>query len=193
MSKYPQLQKYFMQLAQVSENDFEYFVDLIEERRYLKGDFFCEPEQKDDLVGFVISGIFRVYYLNQEGEVFIRNFCMEGSPIGSYATILTSDPSHVCIEALENSSVVTINYSNFSSLFEKKGCWERLGRKIAELHYISRERREYQLLTMNATKRYEAFLKDFPGLEARITQSNMASYIGVNPVTLSRIITRSKK
>jgi len=109
-------------------------------------------------------------------------------PLGSYATILTGRPTHVNIEAIEDSVVLQFSYSELSKRYERHIGWERLGRKIAERHYISRERREHDFLACNAAQRYETFLEEFPGLEARISQTNIASYLGITPETLSRIL-----
>ena len=186
------LYAYFKSLSPIPQEEFSKFKKEVSVKKYTKGDFFCQSGDLHDKVGFVLAGIFRVYYLNHEGDISIRNFCMEGRPIGSYATILTGDPAHVEVEALEDAIVLEMKYSSLQNRFEQHPSWERLGRKIAELHYISRERREYQLLTFNATERYMAFLSDFPGLSDRITQANIAAYLGVNPVTLSRIVSKSK-
>ncbi len=174
-------------LAPLSEHEFSELVPLLKDQSYEKGEKFCKPGEMSDRVGFVLTGLFRVYYLGQEGEVHVRNFCAEDRLLGSFATILAAEPAHVCIEALEASRVATLSYRSFERLFEKGAVWERVGRKIAESHYVSRERREFQLLTMDAAERYQAFLRDFPGLEERITQINVAAYLGVSPVTLSRL------
>lgn len=174
-------------LAQIPDSEAERFLNDFEVTNYPRGSFFTRDGDTHDRVGFVILGVFRVYYTSSDGEMHIRNFCKEGMPLGSYATILQKQPAHVAIEALEDSIVAQFSYQALKSRFDRHAAWERLGRRIAEEHYISRERREYQLLAFDATARYEKFLEDFPGLEARITQANIASYVGVKPETLSRI------
>jgi len=62
-----------------------------------------------------------------------------------------------------------------------------LGRILAEQHFILKEQREAALLLDDAETRYRQFLSDYPGLDKRIAQYHIASYIGVTPVTLSRI------
>ncbi|MDH3326953.1 MAG: hypothetical protein OEM38_09590 [Gammaproteobacteria bacterium] len=52
---------------------------------------------------------------------------------------------------------------------------------------LEKERRETQLIMFDASTRYHAFLEEFRGLEKRIPQYHIASYLGITPVQLSRI------
>lgn len=75
----------------------------------------------------------------------------------------------------------------FESLYKRHRCWETLGRKLAEGLYIKKEMKERLLLMNTAEERYLQFLKEFPGLEKRVPQYHIASYLGITPVSLSRI------
>jgi CRP-like cAMP-binding protein len=108
-------------------------------------------------------------------------------PNGSKATNLRRAPAHLTNEALEDSQVAQFSYHVLEERFDRHPSWERLGRRLAEEHYIERERREYHLLALDAGERYQRFLEDFPGLAERITQANIASYIGIKPESLSRL------
>ncbi|MCB0411451.1 MAG: Crp/Fnr family transcriptional regulator [Bdellovibrionales bacterium] len=182
--------KFIQKLTDVPEQQLEAFLDEIELKKYESKSYFTKIGDAHDHVGLVIRGVFRVYYLSPDGEIHIRNFCNEGKLLGSYGTILTKQPAHVTIEALEDSLVLQFSFSAISRQYGKHSGWERLGRRVAEDHYISRERREYYLLSLDAASRLACFRNDFPGLENRITKANVASYIGVKPETLSRLLKR---
>ena len=181
------VRSYLESLSPVPAAELEPFLAALVVKEYAPGEFFTRIGDTHDRVGFVVRGVFRVYYLGPEGELHVRNFCKEGMPLGSYATILTGQPAHVSIEALETSVVAQFPYRELSTRFARHPTWERLGRRVAEEHYIARERREYTLLALDAQARYERFREDFPGLESRVTQTNIASYVGVKPETLSRL------
>jgi CRP-like cAMP-binding protein len=155
--------------------------------RYPRGELFTRLGDTSHRLGFVLEGLFRVYYTDSEGKQHVRNFCKEGVPIGSYATVLSGQPAHVDIEALEDSTVIQFGYGALLRQFERGAAWERLGRRIAEEHYISRERREHALLQLDAPARFKLFHEEFPGLASRLSGSDVASYIGVRPETLSRL------
>lgn len=186
------IKAYLRAFADLPEAELAAFASAVSVMRIMPGELFTRTGDTHDRVGLVLSGVFRVYYMSPEGNLFIRNFCKEGMPIGSYATLLTSQPAHVSIEALEPSTVAQFRYAELTNRFDRHPAWERVGRRIAEEHYIARERREYHLLAFDAATRYEHFLRDFPGLDQRITQANIASYLGVTPETLSRIIRKKR-
>jgi CRP-like cAMP-binding protein len=65
--------------------------------------------------------------------------------------------------------------------------WTRFLLKFVEKGFIIKEKRERDLLLLDAETRYNNFLKEFPGISQRITQNIIASYLGIKPETLSRI------
>jgi CRP-like cAMP-binding protein len=186
------IRAYVSSFASIPDDELAAFASTVGVASFAPGELFTRIGDTHDRVGIVLRGVFRVYYLSPDGDLFIRNFCKEGMPIGSYATILTAKPAHVNIEALEPSTVAQFRYAELARRFDRHPAWERVGRRIAEEHYIARERREYHLLAFDAATRYEHFLRDFPGLDQRITQANVASYVGVAPETLSRLIRKRK-
>jgi CRP-like cAMP-binding protein len=187
------LYHYISQLAGVTADEFLPFKNMVMVRTVLRQSHFSKVGDQTRMVGFVLQGGFTVAYITRRGDEIIRNFCIEKMPIGSFATILTQQPCHVNITAFEDSLVAQIDYDQLLKLFKAHHAWERFGRRVAELHYISRENREYQLLAFSAEERYQSFLADYPGLSSRVTQSDIASYIGITPESLSRIRAKKKR
>ena len=66
-------------------------------------------------------------------------------------------------------------------------CWQIVARKLAEMVFILKEKREAELLLSDAQERYQQFLADYPNLEKHIAQYHIASYLGITPESLSRI------
>jgi CRP-like cAMP-binding protein len=179
---------YLTQLAPIPREELSRFaaqhLTLVSYRRKA---FFTQPGDPSARLGVVVEGLFRVYYVGLDGSAHVRNFCERGTPVGAYGSILSGKPANVAIEALEDSKVLELPYAALVRQYETGSVWERLGRRIAEEHYISRERREHALLTMDAAGRYARFREEFPTLSARLKRSDIASYIRVRPETLSRL------
>ncbi len=161
-------------------------------KEYKKGESFVESGEPANLVGFVHRGLFRAFALSAEGQMYIRNFCSQGYFVGSYASAIRGSAADMTIEAIENSLVLTLEYSFLSSFFKRSAQWQEFGRKIAENHYMERELKEYRLLANSALERYEFFINENPHLEGRVSQADIASYIGVAPESLSRALKKSK-
>ena len=81
-----------------------------------------------------------------------------------------------------------MDYKAFKIYFDRHRCWETAARLRAEHVYMESEKKEHQLLIFNAAERYEYFLKNYSHLQKRIHQYMIAMYLGITPVSLSRII-----
>lgn len=78
----------------------------------------------------------------------------------------------------------------FDELLAAHPCWRELTARLTEQLYLRQEARQRELLLEDATSRYLGFVGSDPGLARRLTQAQIASYVGVTPVALSRIRAR---
>jgi CRP-like cAMP-binding protein len=132
------------------------------------------------------------YYVDRDGNEYTKSFCAENSFVAAYSALLLEQPSRLFIQALEDTKLLIADYSAYRVLSENHACWQALNCKIAEFLFIKKEKRESALLLDDAKTRYLSFQEEYPGLETRIRQHHIASYLGITPVTLSRIRTQLK-
>jgi CRP-like cAMP-binding protein len=144
-------------------------------------------------LAFVATGLLRLYYLDAEGREFTKSFCMEGEVVAAYSALLLGIPSRLSIEALEESRLLVVDYQAYQALAGGHPCWAAINQRRAEALFIKKEQREAALLLDDAETRYLQFLTDHPGLEARVRQHHIASYLGITPVALSRIRARLRR
>lgn len=174
-------------LIQLTESEATLAVRLFQIHTLNRGEFFVREGDVPQTIGFVISGILRLYYIDPDGNEFTKSFCAENSFVAAYSALLMRQPSRLFIQALEDAKILIADYSTYRSLLESQAGLQQLNCKIAEFLFIKKERRESALLLDDAKTRYLSFLEEYPGLEARLKQHHIASYLGVTPVTLSRI------
>ncbi|MDH5681465.1 MAG: Crp/Fnr family transcriptional regulator, partial [Spirochaetota bacterium] len=136
---------------------------------------------------FVISGLFRYYYLDEKENELTKGFLPESSFITSYSALIQNRESYFTIEALEDSVILVIYYDEWKKLLENNIHWNKLLICLLEKAFCIKEAREREFLLFDAEERYRSFLNTFPGLENRIKQHFIASYLRITPVTLSRI------
>lgn len=120
----------------------------------------------------------------QKGEFFVRSGFMADS-IGFVVSGL--QPSAFSIETLEDTVLLCIRYSDWEKLLEGVLCWNIVARKVIEKIYIMKQLRERELLLEDAESRYLHFMEQYPSLHQRLKQHYIASYLGISPVSLSRI------
>jgi CRP-like cAMP-binding protein len=151
------------------------------------GELFIEHGEVPAKIAFVNSGLFRYVYVNDKGNEFTKGIITENNFISSYSAMIANRPSYFAIEALEDAEVLEIHWTDFTKLLETDVFWLRFLLKFLEKGFISKEKRERDLLLLDAETRYKNFLNEFPGVDQRIKQGVIASYLGIKPETLSRI------
>ncbi|BAB75709.1 Crp/Fnr family transcriptional regulator [Anabaena sp. FACHB-709] len=151
------------------------------------GEFFIQAGDIPRQIGFVISGILRLYYVNASGTEFTKSFCPEDHFVAAYSALILKQPAQFYIEALEDSLLLVADYDKFTQLCAEHSCWQIIKHKFLEALYLKKEKREAELLLDDATTRYQKFLAEYPHLDHRVKQYHIASYLGISPVSLSRI------
>jgi CRP-like cAMP-binding protein len=169
----------------------EEFYSIGKEITISASDYFIRSGETPIKIAFVSKGLFRYVYTNDRGDEFTKAIMTENSFISSYSAMVAGKASYFSIEALEYSKLLEINWSDFIRLRDSDIFWLKFLMGFIEKGYIIKEKRERDLLLLDAETRYKNFLAEFPGIEQRIKQGIIASYLGIQPETLSRI--RRKK
>ncbi len=160
-------------------------------RNLKKGDFLFRQGEISDVIGYVKRGLIYTYYVDQEGKQYVKNFAWEGRLISPYAAIISKSVCQFSGQALEDTTAICLPYKELETLYDKSPAWERIGRKNAEKLLIERELREYQNLCFDTKTKYDAFVDYFHPIKERVPQYIIASYLGVTPVALSRVLNRN--
>jgi len=85
------------------------------------------------------------------------------------------------------------DYKKFERLYDTHPRLERMARIVAERFFVTKEKREIELATLEAKDRYLIFQEEHPGLEQLIPQYHIASFLGVSATQLSRIRAQKPK
>jgi CRP-like cAMP-binding protein len=152
-----------------------------------KDDCFILEGEKPRSFAYVYRGLFRYYYIDKKGKDFTKGFFLENSIIASYSALIQSRESYFSIEALEDAEIIETDYEKWKTLFNEKLVWHKFLLALIEKGYCIKEAREREFLLFSAEERYKSFLQTYPGLDKRIKQHIIASYLGITPVALSRI------
>lgn len=160
---------------------------LLTPEKILKDQYFAKQNQVAKKIGFLESGVVRAFFSNAAGKEYNKQFFVGPSIIGAYSSLLTSKPNLIAQQALTDCVVYSCNYADLVHLFDEHQDLERLVRKITEYYFIEKEKKELDIVLLNATQRYLAFKEEFPSLEQLIPQYHIASYLGISAIQLSRI------
>jgi CRP-like cAMP-binding protein len=163
------------------------FLAIGKNKKLEAADYFIRAGEVPYKIAFVASGLCRYVYINDKGHEFTNGFIMENNFISSYSAMILGKPSYFSIEALEDAQLFEIRWTDFTQLLDKDIFWNKFLLRFVERGYIIKEKRERDLLLLDAETRYKDFLKEFPGVDQRVSQGIIASYLGIKQETLSRI------
>lgn len=169
------------------ENRIDELFSIGKEKSIAMTDYFIRAGETPLKIAYVFKGLFRYVYTNDKGDEFTKAIMTENNFISSYSAMILNKPSYFAIEALEDAQLLEIQWNDFIPLLDKDVFWIKFLLKFIEKGYIIKEKRERDLLLLDAETRYKNFLTEFPGLDQRIKQGIIASYLGIKPETLSRV------
>ncbi|MEM6806742.1 MAG: Crp/Fnr family transcriptional regulator [Bacteroidota bacterium] len=185
-SKFEIFRSAFNQLVLLTEEEWQETKACLKERAFKKGEYICEIGQKERYLSIIYEGVCRGYYQKHEEEISVA-FMFPGDYVSAYYSFLTQRPSLMGIQALSSLKLISISKEDLERLCDLYKNAERIGRLNAERIYRRKEEREIALLTMSATERYEDLQKRSPKLLQSIPLKYIASYLGIQPESLSRI------
>lgn len=155
--------------------------------RIKKDEYFLRAGDIPKQIGYIKSGLMRLYYIDYNGNEVTKHFCLENTLAISYSSFLQQVESKLYIQAIEDTKLLAIDYKIYLELLAGHNCWQILAKKLAEMLFILLEKRESELLLNSAQERYLQFLEDYPDIEKRLNQYHIASYLNIAPESLSRI------
>lgn len=137
-------------------------------------------------IGFVITGALRSF-LTSNGEEFNNDFYFDGDIASAYSSFLTGEPTNCNIEALTVTDIQLLTAERYRALVDTDTEWLKLGKYVSDSYFIRKCRRESSFLRQTASERLENLQRLYPGIEQKVSQYHIASYLGIKPESLSRI------
>ncbi len=186
------LRRFMTEVVPFHPTELEPFFAETKVRTLAPGESFCEEGKATKNFGVVLSGLFRIFSVNEDGLQTVRRFAKEASIIGDLASLISRQPARVTTQAIETSLVSSTPYSVVESLYSKYGNWQLLGRLVAERYYVLLERRVHEFLSLTAKERYQVFRSEDPELEGRLSKGDIAAYLGITPQSFSRILSAKR-
>lgn len=189
-----EMKNYLQSLTTVEIENWEEVEKIISLKSYKKSEHFFQHFDKSTDVAIVKKGLFRIYLLDKEGEEKTFSFISENSFIlDFFLSWEETSKTMVSVQALEDSEIYTINYQNFLNLIDQNKVWGDIFRDVLVKYYIIKSKREIEFVQFNAKERLKKFI-DNPRLNInRIPKTYLASYLGIQPPSLSRLLRELKE
>ena len=182
-----QLENHVKAVISISDSELQEFTSLFQEVHIKKKDFLIEPGQLVEDEYYVVKGCLIAYYEDSFGEKHIIQFAIEDWWISDFEAFFGQETSKLYIQAIEDSHLLGIKKQVLETLYQRIPAFERFFRIKTTNSFVALRRRILSTLEKTASERYVDFCTNYPEIEKRVNNYNVANYLGIKPESLSRI------
>jgi len=168
--------------------------ERLELRTYRKGEMICSSYDVWDTLYFIRSGLIRSYIMTEEGREVTRQFHFNNDKanilnlfVVDYKSMTQQEPSTIGFEVLEDCELISIKAETIDYMHSVSKKWERLSRMVLESVYVTSSVFYQSIITRSAKENYRYICDNMSHLIELVPQYHLATYIGITPVSLSRI------
>jgi CRP/FNR family transcriptional regulator, anaerobic regulatory protein len=184
---------YFENILPLTADEKQMVLEKFHPHLYLKKQFTLQHGDVCQYFNFVVRGCLRLYQVDNEGALHVLQFATENNWVHDLASFHREIPSQLNIDAMEETVVLRITLKDLIHLYLNGTHFNRIFRVLLENSFMNQQDRLSQLFSSTAEERYQSFLDTYPHLLTRLSQVQIAAYLGVTPEFLSRIRNRMAK
>lgn len=151
-----------------------------------KNTLYLKEGEVSKYIGYVYKGMLRLFYYKNKKDL-TEHFACEGTNFFSIESFFRQQPTHLMIEALENSIVYGLPHDELLELAAEHYEIEVMYRTLIENSLILSQQKADTLRFESANERYHRLLREHPEIIQRAPLSHIASYLLMTPETLSRV------
>lgn len=182
---YDQILKNVSTHITLDQEEKEFFTSLLRERKFKRKEFVLREGEVVRYTNYVVRGCLRSYRVDEKGVIHTGFFSIEDYWITDLYSFLTQTPATTNIDTLEDTEVFQISKDDMEMLYTRVPKFERLFRIMHQRAFIAQQKRIMKNISATAEEQYLQFKTKYPGLEARISQKEIAAYLGITPEFLS--------
>ena len=184
---YSLIRSHFSKLIELTDEEFDYFSSLAKFRKLRKKQYLVQAGDICRYESFVIKGCLRAYSVDEKGQEHVVQFAAEEWWIADMNSFLTETAAIYNVDALEDCELLQLDKPSLEKLYIHVPKFERFFRIKVQNAFTGLQQRITASMSETAEQRYLAFIRQYPHLEQRIPQHQIASYIGITPEFLSRL------
>lgn len=184
---YNQIINKISQLISLNSEDIELIKTSFHYKKVEKNTTIIEPDKKTPYAFFINSGYLRYFKVLNSGEELIIHLYTPGNFATSLNSFFLDMKAEEELQTITDCELLYISKPELEKLYSRSPKWERFGRKLMEAFLIEKEEKIIELLSLNAQEKYSKLLKANPDIIQNVPTKYIASFIGIQPESLSRI------
>lgn len=184
---FDRLRQHIERKVSLTDNEFAPVAELFTVKKLAKKQLLHRQGAVCRYESFVVSGCLKSYHTDEQGYSHVLRFSVEDWWAGDLESFVHQTPSAFSIEAVEPVTLLVIDKPNLQLLYERAPKLETFFRILNENALIATSQRVIKNLSLPAKERYRLFRAAYPQLEQRVPLKDIASYLGITPVFLSKL------
>lgn len=178
-------------VSDVSRESLEKIKEIIEYAHFKKGELIATAGRANNLEYFIIEGICKSFLHTPEGDEVTISFFMSSSILSPSTTRNKEGRSMINIRALTDIQVATIDADEFEKLMVEDLEIRHFGNSVLRNELMQKVQKEIALASLKGKERLQLLRNSYPNIENLIPHSDIASYLGITTISLSRLRTQS--
>jgi CRP-like cAMP-binding protein len=171
----------------ISEKAFLEIEKLLEFESFSKGKSFIQRNKPNEKEYFLLKGICKSYLINPDGNEVTISFFTENAILSPHAIRTTKNISNLSFKALTDIDLAFIKAGDFENLMINNIEIRNFANTVLQNELISKVRKEIGLASLSAKERLIEFRKRYRILENHVPHTDIASYLGITNISLSRL------
>lgn len=167
--------------------DLTEILTLFKEKKNIKrNEFLVKPGINPDYLSFIISGSFRVFYIDKKGNEITTWFAFPNMWVTDLWAYYTGKKAKYYVKAMEKSEIFIIKKNELNKIYKNNPLYLNFAKNFAEYGMIMMMQRCDRLQALTAKERYLELLK-MPIIKHNVPYKYIASYLGITETSLSRL------
>lgn len=171
----------------LDKQDVELVKTLFKYHAVEKGRSLVEQGKPVDRVFFILSGYLRYFKVIASGEEQVIHLYAPGHFATSLSGFFLGNTAKETLQAITGCEFLYISKPDLEKLYSTNDKWQGFGRKLMESFLIEKEERIIDQLSLTAHDKYVKLIENQPDIIQNVPVKYIASFIGVQPESLSRI------
>ena len=186
----PKFVELFIQTFAFTEEEFALLLSSFKSKTISKKDYYLRAGELCKSKAYLNKGCARNFVLDEQGHERILFFAFEDWWLGDFDSYYSGKPGTNYIQMLEDSELLVISKENFQKAEQKIPKLKQwYSSKMLRSASASRNKIE-EIKTLSAEERYLKLIEKQPHIFQRIPLQHIASYLNIEPQSLSRMRNR---
>ena len=183
---FEKLRNHITQYIEIADSELEAIIETFSVIKYAPKTYILKKGQICNFIGFINEGCVE-YHSKVNKKEQVISFPRENWWIGDLNSLLSHKPTNIYIKTLEDTEVLVLNKEKFTHLIETNSNFLVYYLKVIHYMYMNVSEQYALFLSHSAEERYKRLLEHSPDLINRVSDKHLASHLGIQPPSLSRI------